>query len=129
MKDAIWPIPNPSRWRDLQLILSELYEKEISEGAKPHVPTLAEVARSLFPGVPEAKAAFVNCLENSPWLLNQIRNSYRYVKDFTKRGGRTKHNRWLKIEPARPTSKFLDAGKSGWNYLEQYLYDDFFLTT
>ena len=35
------------------------------------------------------------------------------------------NERWLRIEPAKPTSKFGNTGKFGWGYLQRYLYDDF----
>ena len=65
MKDAIWPIPNVTRWQDLQIILSGLYEEEFSEGSKAFMPTLGDVVQSLIPGIAEGKAV----LGQLPWKV------------------------------------------------------------
>ena len=37
MKDAIWPMPSVSQWRDLRKILSGLYDDTFSEGSKAYL--------------------------------------------------------------------------------------------
>jgi asparagine synthase (glutamine-hydrolysing) len=125
MKDAIWPVPNVARWQDLKIILSGLYEEEFSEGSKSFIPTLGSVVQSLIPGISEGKVALVNCLEKSPWLLDRARNSYRHAKQSVRGLTGIPNDRWVKIEPAKPTSNFRHTGKFGRSYLQRYLYDDF----
>ena len=80
MKDAIWPMPNTSRWKELQAILSKCYEEEISEGSEAFVPTLSNVVQSLIPGIREGKATLISSLRKSPRMLAEVRKFYRFTK-------------------------------------------------
>jgi asparagine synthase (glutamine-hydrolysing) len=125
MKDAIWPIPKPQRWNELHLILSGLYEDAISEGSKPYVPTVQNIVNSFVPGIPECKAMLFPVVEKYPWLLKQLRSYLRFIRNSLTEKGKQRQESWLHIDPARPTSNFRERNKMGWNYLQQYLYDDF----
>jgi len=125
MKDTLWPKPTPHRWLDLHRILAGLYEEEISEGAKPHVPTVLNVINSMIPGVLEGKEILYQVLERYPSLLTYIRGCLRSIRNnYSEKIGRERQT-WLSVEPARPTSEFREKKIAGWNYLQQYLYDDF----
>ena len=125
MKDAIWPFPRPQRWRDLHRILSGLYEGEISEGSNPYIPTVPDILNTMIPGVSEGKEALYLVLKNFPWLLEQLRNKYRTIKTKLSATNRLESGRWLQVDPTTPTTKFREKKNSGWNYLQQYLYNDF----
>ena len=125
MKDAIWPFPHPRRWRNLQEILSGLYEGEISEGSKPYVPTVSDILNAMIPGIADGKEALYHVLEKSPWLLDRLRRYFRSIKTNMLEKNHPDKQPWLHVNPLRPTAKFREKKRVGWNYLQQYLYDDF----
>ena len=125
MKDSIWPLPRPVQWHELQAILKGLYEQDISEGAKPHIPTVGDVVKSLGPSIGAGKALISQILEKWPRSHNLAVDGLRLLRSVGggKNDGRSSN--WLRLRPRRPEMKYREKKVSGWGYLQQYLYDDF----
>ncbi|SVD17182.1 uncharacterized protein METZ01_LOCUS370036, partial [marine metagenome] len=125
LKDALWPVPDMRRWRDLQDILSGLYESEISESSKPVELTVADVAMSLMPSKDGAKDKLVSYLQTKPVLLSKLRQTYRFFKNSNQGQQSESLGSWLRIDPAATTSNYRDRPQYGTSFLDRYLYEDF----
>jgi asparagine synthase (glutamine-hydrolysing) len=125
LKDAIWPLPDMDRWRDLQDILSGLYASEISESSKPVELTVADVAMSLMPSKDGAKDKLVSYLQTKPVLLSKLRQTYRFFKNSYQGQQSESLGSWLRIDPAATTSNYRDRPQYGTSFLDRYLYEDF----
>jgi len=125
LKDAIWPVPDMSRWRDLQDILSGLYQSEISESSKPVELTVADVAMSLMPSKDGAKDKLVSYLQTKPVLLSKLRQTYRFLKNSYQGQQSESLGSWLRIDPAATTSNYRDRPQYGTSFLDRCLYEDF----
>ena len=125
LKDAIWPVPDMSRWRDLQDILSGLYAAEISESSKPVELTVANVVMSLMPSKDDAKDKLVSYLQTKPVLLSKLRQTYRSLKNSYHGQQRESLGSWLRINPAATSSNYRDRPQYGTSFLDRYLYEDF----
>ena len=125
MKDSIWPLPRPAQWRELQAILKGLYQQDVSEGAKPYIPTVGNIVKSMSPSIGAGKALISQILEKWPRSHNLAIDGLRLLRSVRGGDNSERSPNWLRIRSRRPGAKYRGKTVAGWSFLQQYLYDDF----
>jgi asparagine synthase (glutamine-hydrolysing) len=98
MRDALWPIPDWQKWKDMQETLRGIYMDESPLNAKYKRPTVQGTLLDILPNISALREFIADQVSRYPNIYQRTRNLRDYIY---KKEQSSSDTDWLRIRPAR----------------------------
>jgi len=126
--DAVWPLPNLARWREIMAVERGMLEGDVPEGTKHCSISDRAAIQRLLPSGSILREALIRNISKSPILATNLRRFKQSVKNKKRPSGLQHWTDWLKVEQARPetiSDEFIPVIPYKTENLTRCLYRDF----